>query len=106
MMLDINPRQNRLYIRLQEAFRQGHEVRVRLPHGDFMGVPIYLDAEFVELLDLYIPTPDEGDDCCERTVWLIKLAEIITISLSTEYWSKDRLEQLLSQENEPSESRE
>lgn len=103
-MLEINPKQNRLYVRLQEAFRQGTEVRIRLPHGDFMGVPIYLDEEFVELLDLYVPTAEEEEGCCERTIWLIKLSEVRTISLSTEYWSQERLEQLLQPAEEPSTS--
>ncbi|NJO44927.1 MAG: hypothetical protein HC835_04470 [Oscillatoriales cyanobacterium RM2_1_1] len=60
-------------------------------------MPVNLDEDFLELVNFYVP---EGrsykrDHSCERTVWLIKLSEIMAVAYSIESWSKDQLEQLL-----------
>lgn len=80
--------------RLQEAQQHGTEVRIRLANSSFHGVPIHIDAEFVELLCLYVDESDESA-MCERAMWLIKLSEIVAFSYPIDSWSKERLEALL-----------
>ena len=100
MVLELKPNHNRLYQRLQEAMQQGSEVQIRLDYGEFYGIPVYLDEEFVELLDVYVPAADHRstenrEDSYERTLWLIRLSEVLTIAFAIEHWSNERLEQLL-----------
>lgn len=93
----VNPRKTMfsfLHQRLEEALQHGSEVRIRLANCHFYGVPIRLDSEFVEILNLFV---DEGDanSMCERSVWLIKISEIVAFSYPIESWTKDRLEALV-----------
>jgi hypothetical protein len=89
---------NILYQRIEEALQQGTEVSIQLSRGGFFGIPIYLDKKYVELVNFYIPDEDDEDEDYQRTVWLIKLSEIIAVAYPMEMWSKDRFEQLLNQD--------
>jgi hypothetical protein len=75
-----------------------------MPGTRLVGIPIHLDAEYVEVVDVDIAEGYEeeefADDPYQRTVWLIRLAEISAISYATDRWSKDRFERLLSQTQE------
>ncbi|MDJ0615219.1 MAG: hypothetical protein QNJ63_00505 [Calothrix sp. MO_192.B10] len=89
---------NILYQRIEEALQQGKEVSIQVSHGGFFGIPVYLDSKYVEIVNFYIPDEDDKNEDYQRTVWLIKLSEIIAVAYPMEMWSKDRFEQLLNQE--------
>ena len=89
---------NILYQRIEEALEQGTEVSIQVSQGGFFGIPVYLDSKYVELVNFYIPNNDDDDKDYQRTVWLIKLSEIIAVAYPMEMWSKERFEQLLNQE--------
>lgn len=103
------PRQTRLYKRLEEALHTGSEVWFRMPGTRLVGIPIYLDGDYVEVVDVDVAEGYEDDelpdDPYQRTVWLIRLAEISAISYATDRWSKDRFERLLDQSDSDSSSR-
>ncbi|MGD1857481.1 MAG: hypothetical protein ACFB2W_24870 [Leptolyngbyaceae cyanobacterium] len=103
------PRQTRLYKRLEEALHTGSEVWFRMPGTRLVGIPIYLDGDYVEVVDVDVAEGYEDDelpdDPYQRTVWLIRLAEISAISYATDRWSKDRFERLLEQNDSDSSSR-
>ncbi len=103
------PRQTRLYQRLEEALHTGSEVWFRMPGTRLVGIPIYLDSDYVEVVDVDVAEGYEDDelpdDPYQRTVWLIRLAEISAISYATDRWSKDRFERLLDQSDSDSSSR-
>lgn len=84
-----------LYKRLEAALQEGTEVRIRLASSSFFGVPVQLDRDFVEILNIYVD--EEDASLCERSIWLIKLSEIVAFSYPVESWSKDRLEELMQQ---------
>ena len=100
------PRQTRLYKRLEEALHTGSEVWFRMPGTRLVGIPIYLDGDYVEVVDVDVAEGYEDDelpdDPYQRTVWLIRLAEISAISYATDRWSKDRFERLLDQSDSDS----
>ena len=66
-----------------------------------MGIPIFLDPEYVEVVDVDVAEGFEDEDLpdepYQRTVWLIRLEEISAISYATDRWSKERFERLLEQ---------
>lgn len=111
-MQEIKPLSNILYQRLKETLEKGIAVQVEAPYlmENFFGIPVYLDAEFVELVDLYVPEDVENDenkeDKCQRTVWLIELSEITAIAYSIELWPKELFEQLLNKNQIVSEAEE
>jgi hypothetical protein len=92
---------SRLYHRLEEALHSGSEVWFRMPGTRLVGIPIFLDAEYVEVVDVDVAEGFEDDelpdDPYQRTVWLIRLEEISAISYATDRWSKERFERLLEQ---------
>ncbi len=92
---------SRLYHRLEEALHSGSEVWFRMPGTRIVGIPIFLDAEYVEVVDVDVAEGFEDeelpDDPYQRTVWLIRLEEISAISYATDRWSKERFERLLEQ---------
>ena len=92
---------SRLYHRLEEALHAGSEVWFRMPGTRLVGIPIYLDAEYVEVVDVDVAEGFEDeelpDEPYQRTVWLIRLEEISAISYATDRWSKERFERLLEQ---------
>ncbi|NEP16170.1 MAG: hypothetical protein F6J97_04615 [Leptolyngbya sp. SIO4C1] len=94
---------SRLYRRLEEALHTGTEVWFRMPGTRLVGIPIHLDTDYVEVVDVDISEGFEDDELPEepyqRTVWLIRLAEISAISYATDRWSKERFERLLDQSN-------
>ncbi|MEO0394595.1 MAG: hypothetical protein AAF243_01255 [Cyanobacteria bacterium P01_A01_bin.137] len=100
------PRQTRLYKRLEEALHTGSEVWFRMPGTRLVGIPIYLDGDYVEVVDVDVAEGYEDDelpdDPYQRTVWLIRLAEISAISYATDRWSKDRFERLLENDSDSS----
>ena len=100
------PKQTRLYKRLEEALHTGSEVWFRMPGTRLVGIPIYLDSDYVEVVDVDVAEGYEDDelpdDPYQRTVWLIRLAEISAISYATDRWSKDRFERLLDQSDSDS----
>lgn len=90
---------NLLHQRLVEALQNGNEIRIRTRETGFVGIPIHLDDEFVELVYLYVSEPEIKDDSpYARTVWLIKLSEITAIAYPMQSWSKKDLESLLYSE--------
>lgn len=93
--------QTRLYKRLEEALHTGSEVWFRMPGTRLVGIPIYLDSEYVEVVDVDVAEGFDDDDLpdepYQRTVWLVRLGEISAISYATDRWSKDRFERLLDQ---------
>ena len=99
---------SRLYRRLEEALNTGSEVWFRMPGTRLMGIPIYLDAEYVEVVDVDVAEGFEDEDLPEepyqRTVWLVRLSEISAISYATDRWSKDRFERLLNHYQDSEES--
>ena len=108
---------NLLYRRLEEALQQGREVWIRTVGGGFAGIPIYLDAEFVEIVSVYVPDEeellepildlveelDDDEETYHRTVWLIRISEISAASYSTASWSRKSFEQLLNRDEESQE---
>ncbi|MGL5080451.1 MAG: hypothetical protein ACRC8A_03090 [Microcoleaceae cyanobacterium] len=86
-----------LYQRLEEALQHGSEVEVVVANGSFCGIPANLDEGFLELVNFYVPESrtSKRDQAYERTVWLIKISEIMAVAYSTESWSKYQFEQLL-----------
>lgn len=92
---------SRLYHRLEEALNSGSEVWFRMPGTRLVGIPIYLDADYVEVVDVDVAEGFEDEDLPEepyqRTVWLVRLEEISAISYATDRWSKERFERLLEQ---------
>ena len=103
------PKQTRLYKRLEEALHTGNEVWFRMPGTRLVGIPIYLDGDYVEVVDVDVAEGYEDDelpdDPYQRTVWLIRLSEISAISYATDRWSKDRFERLLDQSDAESSPR-
>ena len=77
-----------------------------MPGTRLVGIPIYLDGDYVEVVDVDVAEGYEDDelpdDPYQRTVWLIRLAEISAISYATDRWSKDRFERLLDQSDSDS----
>ncbi len=92
---------SRLYHRLEEALNSGSEVWFRMPGTRLVGIPIFLDTDYVEVVDVDVAEGFEDeelpDDPYQRTVWLIRLEEISAISYATDRWSKERFERLLEQ---------
>lgn len=92
---------SRLYHRLEEALNSGSEVWFRMPGTRLVGIPIYLDADYVEVVDVDVAEGFEDeelpDEPYQRTVWLVRLEEISAISYATDRWSKERFERLLEQ---------
>lgn len=92
---------SRLYHRLEEALNSGSEVWFRMPGTRLVGIPIFLDADYVEVVDVDVAEGFEDeelpDEPYQRTVWLIRLEEISAISYATDRWSKERFERLLEQ---------
>jgi hypothetical protein len=92
---------SRLFHRLEEALHSGSEVWFRMPGTRLVGIPIFLDTEYVEVVDVDVAEgfedEDLPDDPYQRTVWLIRLEEISAISYATDRWSKERFERLLEQ---------
>ncbi|MEM9090076.1 MAG: hypothetical protein AAGC93_15155 [Cyanobacteria bacterium P01_F01_bin.53] len=90
---------SRLYHRLEEALHSGSEVWFRMPGTRLVGIPIFLDNDYVEVVDVDVAEGFEDDELpdepYQRTVWLIRLEEISAISYATDRWSKDRFERLL-----------
>ncbi len=90
---------SRLYHRLEEALNSGSEVWFRMPGTRLVGIPIFLDTDYVEVVDVDVAEGFEDeelpDEPYQRTVWLIRLEEISAISYATDRWSKDRFERLL-----------
>ena len=101
---------SRLYHRLEEALHSGSEVWFRMPGTRLVGIPIYLDADYVEVVDVDVAEGFEDEDLpdepYQRTVWLVRLEEISAISYATDRWSKERFERLLEQPHEEDEERE
>ena len=93
-----NSQSNLLYQRLEEALQQGSEVHVVSSSGKFFGIPISIDPDFLELVNLYIPeeVEDWDDEPYERTGWLIKLSEVVAVAYPVQSWSKDQFEELLT----------
>jgi len=92
---------NLLHQRLEEALQNGNEIRIRTHDTGFVGIPIHLDAEFVELVYLYVSDDDDDDETTSpyaRTVWLIKLSEITAIAYPLKTWSKQDLERWLHED--------
>ena len=89
---------NLIYRRLKEALQDGREVWIRLNDGSRLGgVPISLDREAVEVLVLIPPEGELPDDgTYGRIAWLIRLDYVMAIAYPAEYWSKDRLTTLLT----------
>lgn len=94
----VNPKPNLLYKRLEEALQQGNEVQVVSSCGRFFGIPSALDEDFLELVNLYIPSEEEAweDEPYERTVWLIKISEIVAVAYPIQSLSKAQLESLIN----------
>ena len=92
---------SRLNNRLEEALHAGSEVWFRMPGTRLVGIPIFLDSEYVEVVDVDVAEGFEDDELpdepYQRTVWLIRLEEISAISYATDRWSKERFERLLEQ---------
>ena len=92
---------SRLYHRLEEALNSGSEVWFRMPGTRLVGIPIYLDADYVEVVDVDVAEGFEDEDLpdepYQRTAWLVRLEEISAISYATDRWSKERFERLLEQ---------
>lgn len=99
---------SRLYHRLDEALHSGSEVWFRMPGTRIVGIPIFLDTEYVEVVDVDVAEGFEEEDLPEdpyqRTVWLIRLEEISAISYATDRWSKERFERLLEKSHHRIES--
>ena len=93
---------NLLHQRLEEALQNGSEIRIRTHDAGFVGIPIHLDAEFVELVYLYVNNDDDDEDEATnpygRTVWLIKLSDITAIAYPFRTWSKQDLERWLEED--------
>ncbi|KPQ36792.1 MAG: Hydrolase of X-linked nucleoside diphosphate N terminal [Phormidesmis priestleyi Ana] len=93
--------ESRLYHRLEEALHSGSEVWFRMPGTRLVGIPIFLDTDYVEVVDVDVAEGFEDeelpDEPYQRTVWLIRLEEISAISYATDRWSKERFERLLEQ---------
>ena len=98
---------SRLYHRLEEALNSGSEVWFRMPGTRLVGIPIYLDADYVEVVDVDVAEGFEDEDLpdepYQRTVWLVRLEEISAISYATDRWSKERFERLLEQSHKEEE---
>jgi hypothetical protein len=96
---------NRMYQRLEEALHTGSEVWFRMPGTRLAGVPIFLDNDYVEVVDMDVAEGydemEPYEDPYQRTVWLIRLDEISAISYATDRWSKDRFERLLEHPDSP-----
>ncbi len=100
---------DRLFQRLEEALQEGTEVKFRLAWGNITGIPIYLDPTCVEIVSVNVYMEDDdapSEEISWRTVWLIRLEEVNAIAYLSESWSKKRLEQLLPEEEQPSEKQE
>lgn len=88
-----------LHQRLEEALQNGSEIQVRTRSTGFVGIPIHLDAEYVELVYLYVSDEEEALDApYARTVWLIKVSEITAIAYPLKTWSRQDLEHWLQDE--------
>ena len=60
------PPKSLLYRRLEEALQQGNEIWVRASGSGFTGIPIHLDPEFIELVNVFVPDlEDEEEDDLE-----------------------------------------
>ena len=101
---------SRLYHRLEEALHSGSEVWFRMPGTRLVGIPIFLDAEYVEVVDVDVAEGFEDDELpdepYQRTVWLIRLEEISAIAYATDRWSKERFERLLQDPQKDSDKEE
>lgn len=95
---------NLLCWRLEEALQQGSKVWIETNNDSYAGIPLHLDAEFIEILALSASDDDDLEDMLyKRTTWLIRLSSIEAVAYPTEQWSKDRLESLLTEPTSDSE---
>ncbi|MBD1913791.1 MULTISPECIES: hypothetical protein [unclassified Leptolyngbya] len=98
-MMGLKSIPNLLYQRLSESLQNGNEIRIRTRETGFVGIPIHLDEEFVEVVYLHVSEADARDESpYARTVWLIKLSEITAVAYPMQSWSKKDLESLLHAE--------
>lgn len=94
---------NLLYQRLEDALQQGLELRLVTQGDRFSGVPIAMDEEFIEILYLHVAeAEDSEDEPYARTVWVIRIAEILAVAYQ-QSWSRAKLAQLLPADEATSE---
>ncbi|MEC4802738.1 MAG: hypothetical protein SAJ12_03930 [Jaaginema sp. PMC 1079.18] len=95
---------NLLGWRLEEALQQGSKVWIETNNDSYAGIPLHLDAEFIEILALSVSEEEDFEDTLyKRTTWLIRLSSIEAVAYPTEQWSKNRLETLLTEPTSDSE---
>ncbi|NJK27736.1 MAG: hypothetical protein HC925_03275 [Coleofasciculaceae cyanobacterium SM2_3_26] len=98
---------NLLYQRLLESLNRGCQVQIETHDNTYYGIPIYLDREFVEILEMS-PSDEtyeefefdsDEENVADRLSWLIRLSAISAIAYPAEHWLRDRLERLLAQDD-------
>ncbi len=95
---------NLLYQRLEDALQQGLELRLVTQGDRFCGVPIAMDEEFIEILYLHVADDDDAseEEPYARTVWVIRIAEILAVAYQ-QSWSREKLMRLLPSDEATSE---
>jgi hypothetical protein len=84
---------------LKTALDDGMKVWFETRDKSYFGIPINLDRGFVEILVLSPGSDDDNPNYAfQRVTWLINLKSISAIAYPSEYWSTDRLDNLLDKE--------
>lgn len=77
--------------RLQQALDEGRRVDICTGSSGWVGLPIHLDDEYVELIAF--TTEKEEDEAAEYDVtnWIVKIDQIHAFAIVTETWDSKRL---------------
>lgn len=84
--------------RLQQALNDGRKVNLCTGSCGWIGLPTYLDDEYVELSAVIASTSGEGVEC-SVTNWIVRIDKIHAMSIFTEVWDVRRLNELPCSDN-------
>lgn len=79
--------------RLQQALDEGKRVDLCTGNSGWVGLPIYLDDEHVELLAVITHKDGESVEC-NVTSWIVRIDKIHALSIITEAWDIKRLNEI------------
>lgn len=79
--------------RLQQAIEEGANLTIETSNETWLGTPIYLDKEWIEVLVVSVGDND-GKIEGEHQAWLIRLDRIEAIAAPAERWNARRLAEI------------
>lgn len=79
--------------RLQEALEENRKIDVCTGNSGWIGVPTYVDDEYVEVLSVIASKEGEGAECTV-TRWIVRINKIHALAILPEVWDAKRLAEI------------